>query len=75
VKRKVAVYTILFALGIAGMLIYRYFTKGETVEVWEIVLVVPMLPLAGLVIWLRSDWAPAKVRDVVEKAERDWNKP
>jgi len=75
VKRQVAVYTILFALGIAGMLIYRYFTKGETVEIWEIVLTLPVLPLAGIALWLRYDWWPAKIREGIEKTERDWKNP
>ncbi len=74
-KRKVALYTILFAVGLVGMLIYRYVTKGETVETWEIILTLPALPLMGLVIWLRNDWGPRKVRESIEKAHREWNQP
>ncbi len=74
-KAKIAIYTILSALGIAGVLIYRYVTKGETVEFWEIVLTIPLLPLVGLAAWLRYGWMRPKIREVIEKAERDRSLP
>lgn len=74
-KAKVATYTVLFTLGMTGVLIYRYVTKVQTIETWEIILTLPLLPLMGLVLWFRNDWAPAKVRETIEKAERDWKEP
>ena len=74
-KRKVAIYTIVFAVGLVGVLIYRYVTKGETIETWEIILSLPLLPLMGLVLWFRNEWVPRKVRESIKKAERDRNQP
>ena len=74
-KAKVATYTVLFGIGLAGMLIYLAIVEGKTFETWELVLTLLILPLGGLTVWFRSDWAPRKVRESIEKAERDWNQP
>lgn len=74
-RAKVAAYTVLFGIGIAAMVVYLAVVEGKTFETWELVLTFLVLPLGGIAIWFRHDWAPAKVREVVEKAERDWNQP
>lgn len=74
-KSKVMAYTILLGIGLAGMVIYLAVVEGKTFEIWDLILTVLVLPLGGLAIWFRHDWAPNKVRGVVEKAERDWNQP
>ena len=74
-KAKVATYTVLAGIGLMGLLICLYVAKSKTFEIWELVLSFLMLPLFGLVMWFRDDWMRGKVRDLVDKAERDWSQP
>ena len=72
-KKKVAVYSIFSGIVTCGVVIFLHVTEIRTITPWELVGALLLSPVAGLLTWFQFDWKPAKMRKIIEKAERDWN--
>jgi len=75
VKAKIAAYSVLSGIVTCGLVIFLHVTEIRAITPWELVGALLLSPIAGLSIWFRHDWGPAKMRKIKENAERDWNQP
>jgi hypothetical protein len=75
VRAKIAVYSILSGVVTCGVVIFLHVTEIRAFTPWELVGALLLSPFAGVLIWFRYDWGAQKLRQVIEKTERDWNEP